>query len=62
MDYLGFLDVGAVEDFDRVDLLGLGVPASVDLAEVALTELADYVEIRYLHLLLQETFIFLVVL
>ena len=62
LDYLGFLDVGAVEDFDCVDLLGLGVPASVDLAEVALSELADYVEIRYLHLLLQEAFIFLVVL
>ena len=62
MDYLRFLDVGAVEDFDRVDLLGLGVPASVDLAEVTLPQLAHHVEIRNLHLLLKYTFVLLVVL
>lgn len=53
LDYLRLLDVGTVQHLYRVYPLGLRVPAGVDLAEVALPQLAHHVEVRNLHLFLK---------
>jgi hypothetical protein len=45
LDYLRFLDIGTIEDFNRVDFLGFCIPTGVDFTKVTLSKLADHIEV-----------------